>query len=108
MNTHISLDIDGNGTTDFVLTANRSIDPVTAIDILSRVIRSLSLDGGVGNSLLAKVNAARNAVSAGKTNEARNVLNALLNEIQAQSGKKITMRDAQGLSVIIGRLIQAL
>ena len=45
---------------------------------------------GIANSLDSKIIAARQAVQAGDNGAARNILNALLNEIEAQSGKHLT------------------
>jgi 5'-nucleotidase/UDP-sugar diphosphatase len=46
-------------------------------------------DAGVYNSLLQKLNAAQAAWDSGRANVVANVLNALMNEMEAQSGKHI-------------------
>jgi len=47
-------------------------------------------NAGIANSLDAKLNAAQLALTRGDANPARNQLNALLNEVDAQSGKQLT------------------
>jgi len=47
-------------------------------------------DQGIGISLDAKLNAAQAALARGDNNTAANVLNALLNEVAAQSGKQLS------------------
>jgi len=47
-------------------------------------------NAGVANSLDVKLNAALTALQAQDTNTAKNILNALLNEVEAQAGKHLT------------------
>ena len=47
-------------------------------------------DAGVANSLDVKLNAAMSALQAQDTKTAKNILNALLNEVEAQSGKHLS------------------
>jgi hypothetical protein len=47
-------------------------------------------NGGIKNSLDAKLNAAQAALNSGNSREAKNQLNALLNEVSAQAGKQLT------------------
>ncbi|MBM3334492.1 hypothetical protein FJY63_07510, partial [Candidatus Sumerlaeota bacterium] len=50
---------------------------------------------GVKNSLMAKLNAAEARISAGTTTAAKNMLNAFINEVRAQTGKHISQRAAE-------------
>ena len=57
------------------------------------------------NSLLAKVENAIAAYDSGNEIVAVNILNALLNEISAQTGKTITINAASALTAYIENLI---
>ncbi len=46
-------------------------------------------NAGIANALNAKLTAAKNAIAAGHIMTAVNILNALINQIQAQDGKHI-------------------
>jgi len=52
---------------------------------------------GIVTSLLAKLDAAQKLIGDGKTDQALNLLNAFMNEAQAQSGKHITPEAAETL-----------
>lgn len=60
-------------------------------------VQDLKLQQGIENSLLVKLQAALSALAAGDTTTACNNLGAFINEVQAQSGKKIPAQDAADL-----------
>jgi len=67
---------------------------------LEAEIEELCLEGeidnrGVVTSLLAKLNAAQTLIAVGKIDQAKTILNAFINEVQAQSGKHITADAAE-------------
>jgi hypothetical protein len=66
-------------------------------------------NAGIRDSLLAKLQQAQNAIDKGKIPLAINLLNAFINEVQAQSGKHITAEAAKILIAdakwVINRLI---
>ena len=64
---------------------------------LSALVSSLGLDHGIENSLLAKLSNALAAISAGNLGSACGLLDAFINEVQAQTGKKITAAQAAQL-----------
>jgi len=71
----------------------------TTIDELRTETEDLGFEGEIDNkgivkSLLAKLNVAQNLVENGKINQAKNILNAFISEVQAQSGKHITPQAA--------------
>ena len=76
-----------------------------SFDGLTELMQSLELEPGIENSLLAKVNAAANAFENENINTATNILNSLLNAINAQEGKKISIDDAQELKDLVNQLI---
>jgi hypothetical protein len=71
-------------------------------------VQSLGLQKGTENSLLAKLNAALASVNRGNTESARGQLGAFINEVSAQSDKKIPAQQAAALiaaaQLIIGNL----
>jgi len=67
----------------------------TTISQLKTEIEELGSEGEIDNkgivtSLLAKLNVAQKLIDDGKIGQAKNILNAFINEVQAQSGKHIT------------------
>ena len=71
---------------------------VQAIDDLRERVASYGLPRGIARSLDAKLEAALNAWQAGDSAEACNSLSAFLNEVRAQTGKKLTEAQAQQLT----------
>ena len=65
-------------------------------DIIQEV-ETLDLPKGIENSLVAKLNAALKAFENGDYGAAINILNAFINQVTAQSGKKILPEDAEQL-----------
>ena len=61
------------------------------------LIGSITLPQGVKNSLLSTVNNAKKSLDKGNTNAAVNQMKALINNVNAQRGKKISEEDAQKL-----------
>jgi hypothetical protein len=60
-------------------------------NVISQVLNAACIDNaGIANALTSKLAAAQAYISAGNTESAIDVLNALLNQLQAQSGKHIS------------------
>jgi len=111
----LNLDIDGDGTFDFQLSSNQPLSEATLLGMLKAIINSAPISHGIQTSLVAKVDAAAAAIIAGRPSTGQNVLNALLNEIRAQSSnnngkddKHITADDAKGLVVIVQTILAGL
>jgi hypothetical protein len=62
------------------------------------LIPALGIEGGTANSLDAKLASALDALATGKTKNVCSALQAALNEIAAQSGKKLTTNQAATLN----------
>jgi hypothetical protein len=75
------------------------------IQSLIAQVQSLGLKKGTENSLLAKLNAALASVNRGNTESARGQLGAFINEVSAQSGKKIPAEHAAALIAAAQRII---
>jgi hypothetical protein len=73
------------------------LSPKDGVSRLMDMVRALGLDHGIENSLLAKLGNALDAMERGNYHAAENMLNAFINEVQAQSGKKINASDADVL-----------
>ena len=81
----------------FVVTVTGAADQLTA---LTSFVQSLNLQQGITNSLDAKLQNAEAAFAAAKAGNlatACSLLTAFINEVQAQSGKKITAAQAADL-----------
>jgi Right handed beta helix region len=75
------------------------------IQSLIAQVQSLGLQKGTENSLLAKLNAALASVNQGNTESARGQLGAFINEVSAQSGKKIPAQQAAALIAAAQQII---
>src|SRR5262245_47016761 len=77
-----------------------SASPTDSLNDLASDLQSLELDQGVENSLAAKLNGAIQSLSANNAasrQDAINKLNAFINSVSAQRGKKISAADADSL-----------
>jgi hypothetical protein len=61
------------------------------------LVRSYNLEFGVQNSLLSKINQAREALSRGQASVACSIMQAFINDVNAQSGNKLTVIQANQL-----------
>ncbi len=102
----LELDLNGDGVTDVSIPANSSVDAGTSAHILSLIIPTLSLNAGIERSLLAKIEAANDAIHDGEPCEAKRIFTALKDEIADQSGKHVSVAQAKGLLVIVDGMIQ--
>ena len=70
---------------------------ISMTDTLIADVQGLNVDQGTKNSLLAKLNSAKSSLQKGNTQAAEGQLNAFINEVSAQKGKKIPVADADRL-----------
>jgi len=82
---------------DGLLGASPGPQPPPAIGPLAADVRMLGLPHGIERSLLAKLDAAERAVDAGNRKAGCGILNAYINEAEAQSGHKLDAAAAAGL-----------
>ena len=87
-------DAGNNATKTFTITV---LTPIQADQKLVSVINGMSLPGGETNSLDAKLGTALSSLNSHNNNTAKNQLNAFINEVNAQTGKKITQTQAAQL-----------
>ena len=87
-------------------TVDVAIDPVTSVAELIIATTSFELPKRTKQSLLAKLDAAKNAFTRGRTTAALHQLNAFIHEVQAQRGHKLTAQQADqllgGAQLILG------
>ena len=92
-------EIDENNRDNYPLMEPYSPLPRTIGELKSE-IEELGLEGEIDNqgivtSLLAKLDVAQKLIEEGKIDQAKNTLNAFINEVQVQSGKHITPETAE-------------
>ena len=75
---------------------------------LPAVVEDLCLPQGIENALLASVENAQRALARGAVNAARGQLNALINKLKAQQGKKISVADADMLMAFVENVLAQL
>lgn len=104
--TDLTGDMDSNDLVLHVLRFTRT--PVEQIEDLEDFVLTLDIHHGTENSLLAKLNAARAALDAGDTEAAIGSLQAFINHVKAQRGKKIDPEEADDLIAAAEAIIDAL
>jgi hypothetical protein len=67
-----------------------------------------TLNEGIENSLLSKLDAALDCLENGNDNAAINILNAFINSVSAQSGKKLTVAQADELITAAQNILDAI
>lgn len=67
------------------------------IDFLIDIVKNMTLQKGLKNSLVVKLEGAQEAIESEQQDVAINKLNAFINEVEAQSGKKLTEQQASSL-----------
>jgi len=85
-------DAAGNSASgSFTVTVN---GPAAQAENLTTLVESLNLGGGTSTSLTSKLDNAIDLFATGSTTTACNVVNAFVNQVKAQSGKKLTSDQA--------------
>jgi len=98
-------------TKSMTITVNPEITvktPAEAISDMIAQVKSFGLPKGIETSLTAKLNAAIAALERGNEKTAINNLNAFMNEVKAQQGKKLTDAQANTLSTKAQMIIQSI
>lgn len=101
VNCYIRAQLIGDGGVSF--TQPFSVNEYT-IDNLQHSVEKLDLNHGISNSLTAKLNNAEKSIDTGKGNYV-NLLKAFTNEVNAQSGKKISVDQANTLTKTVNEII---
>ena len=96
----LNIDVNGDGVTDVALEPGETIDATDSLKILEQIITNMDIKSGIKKSLIAKINSAEKKLEKDNPNVG-NILEALQNEISAQSSKSINQVEAQKLMQII-------
>lgn len=109
-----SLDYDGSNIDNFYL-ANSIVAgiaygscPLEKSDILTSYIGNLGLNEGIENSLISKINNSLSSLTNGDCTTAINQLNALINQVEALRGKKLTDNEADYINNLVQEMIDAI
>jgi alpha-tubulin suppressor-like RCC1 family protein len=78
--------------------------PPASIAALASMVQAMSLQPGVSNALLATLDAAQRAIDNGNTNAACGQLGAFARQVQAFSGRSLTLADASRLTSLAGQV----
>ncbi|MCK9352194.1 MAG: hypothetical protein M0P76_05405 [Candidatus Pacebacteria bacterium] len=97
----LQLDIEGDGIIDFSISPLQETNPVVSLGVFESVVKTLGLDKSVTQSIIAKINAVQQSIKKGNIQSTQGQLTALVNYINAQTGKKINMTIAKKLLEII-------
>jgi len=91
--------IDENNQDNYPLKEPWTLLPKTIDEMKNEIEELYSKDEidnqGIVTGLIAKLNAAQKLIDNGKIDQAKNLLNTFINEVQAQSGKHITPETAE-------------
>ncbi len=98
-------DIDGDGMGDL---CDPIINTEGVVDNIVDQIEDMDISSGIVVSLSKKLNTASNSCASGNRNAALGKLRALINEINAQRGKKLSESEASHLSSQVQRIIDAI
>ena len=102
------LDVDGDGIVDFAIGADDAQQTETSLNILRMVVASLGLQPGNERSIIAKIDAAQQALENEDTEATLGILGALINAWEAQADKHIVIEDVEKLISIVRQLQQQL
>jgi hypothetical protein len=82
--------------------------PEQLIDQVEADLAALALDHGIANALDSKLDDALTALAAGDTATACGSLNAFLNQVAAQRGKRLSEAEADDLTTAVNEVGAAL
>jgi hypothetical protein len=89
--------LDKSGNSDFLDVEVTVLTPGQAATALAQAVVGAGLESGVESSLISKLENAALSYERGRGTPGSNKLNAFLNEVQAQRGKKIDEATADAL-----------
>jgi len=104
----LQLDTQGDGVVDFVIEPGQRSNTLVSALVLTDIVRTLGLPRGTEQSLTSKLESAINALRREDHETATHILQALMNEVQAQRGKHISDASADGLLAIVSKLLDSL
>jgi hypothetical protein len=100
--------IDGLEIYDHALTPFELATPTEKLAIVKSTVAGYGLPSGIATALTAKLDAAIADLASGDTATAQSVLNAFINQCNAQRGKKLTAAQADALIALASATIASL
>jgi hypothetical protein len=88
---------DDDGASDTVYYDLEVVDPQQATMLLIEMVKECGLDKGLENSYISILENTIKSMDKSKWKTSVNQLNAFINHVEAQSGKKLTEGEADGL-----------
>ena len=99
---------NSDGLFDFVLDAGDAPGASVSLDILSQIVTTLALRGGIETSLISQLAAARGAVERGDLRAAVRILQAFALYVEAHRGISIPEDIATGLNNTVGTILDSI
>lgn len=99
---------DDYGDTNSATTSVSVLTHSEATQAIVDIVENIGLPGGTENSLISKLDSAINSIENYQDKAAKNKLNAFLNSVEAQRGKKITNDIADELTTEVKRILSVL
>lgn len=100
----MELDVDGDDVVDITINDNAA-HYITSLEVLEKIIQSLDIERGIQNSFVKKIQNTLKSLTKENNEAARGQLQALKNQLQAQSGKKIGEEMVEKLLNIIDKIL---
>ena len=97
----LTVDIDGDGSTDFTLEEGEEVTPLTQLKILKGIIKSFNIRPGIKRGLIERIDSAIKLFKLGKTEGVRETLTSFQNQLKALAGKKLSAETSVELIQII-------
>ncbi|MEW6610108.1 MAG: hypothetical protein AB1352_00550 [Patescibacteria group bacterium] len=98
----LSLDVEGDGTPDVMLTPSGNPNPAASLEVLKQVVNTLSIQKGLKNGIIKQIGAAEKLLSRRVTQRAADgILKGLVRQLQNLPKFLIKPEDAQALIRII-------
>jgi hypothetical protein len=100
-----SSDMAGNTELNKSITINIDKAPdILALELIGK-IKNMGIEQGIQNSLTSKLDNVIKSVLKDNKNSATNQLSAFINEVDAQSGKKLSLEQANEVKVLANKII---
>jgi hypothetical protein len=99
---------EGIGTYYDMTLIKYSVSPEEALENLIAYVQNMDIADGIKNSLVSKLENAQKSLEKGNEKAALNQFSAFINEVEAQSGKKLTSFQATKLTASLNTLVEEL
>ena len=107
----ISVDVDGDGTTDATISAGADFDPILYLEMIKKTILKMNLSNNVKNQLINKINHLKTEIQNGHIQNAKHKLKALMKNVKLHHGHRehhVDQSDKQALLDMFNQLLDNL